>query len=472
MAATFAAEYGLAPDEWQRGVLDDWLSERGARWSALTLGLAVPRQNGKNALLEVRELFGMVGRGEKILHTAHEVKTAQKHFRRLKHFFGSKREDPAARFPELNALVETVRSVNGQEAIFLTNGASIELVARSKNSGRGFTVDVLVMDEAQELSEDALEALLPTTSAAPLGNPQWIYTGTPPGPNAVGEVFTRVRREALGKKPGALAWHEWADDGKHGLDDRDWWARLNPGVDAGRLQMDIIEGERARFSDDGFARERQGRWADDDSAKALVSRSAWLALKRAAEGVPEGRRSYGVKFSADGSRYAVSVAVRPDSGPAFVELLFHESTAAGTAAIRDFLVERYRQAASIVVDGKSHAGAFVRDLIDAGVPKPRPGAPEKSVIVTPSAVDVVAAHAAWLEAVKARTVEHAAQPGLADSVGSSGKRPIGTTGGWGLQPITETGDPTPAESMIFALWGARTSKRRPGRAGGGMVMTS
>ena len=160
----------------------------------------------------------MVGRGEKILHTAHEVKTARKAFKRLQHFFGTQVNDPGAKFPELNALVAEVRNVNGQEAIFLTNGGSVEVVARSKNSGRGFTVDVLVMDEAQEMSDDDLEALMPTTSAAPLRDPQWIFTGTPPGPRANGAVFTRVRSDALGGGPRAC-WHEWSSDPDLGLDD-------------------------------------------------------------------------------------------------------------------------------------------------------------------------------------------------------------------------------------------------------------
>lgn len=121
LAATFAADYGLTPDPWQQIVLDDWLAEFDGRYAALTCGLACPRQNGKNAILEVRELFGMVGRGEKILHTAHEVKTARKAFKRLLHFFGRKVNDPAAKFPELNALVTELRQVNGQEAIFLSN---------------------------------------------------------------------------------------------------------------------------------------------------------------------------------------------------------------------------------------------------------------------------------------------------------------------------------------------------------------
>src|SRR5690606_13871961 len=166
-AEFLAASYGLTPDEWQRLVLEDWLAVRpDGRWASLKCGLAVPRQNGKNALLEIRELYGMVALGEKFLHTAHEVKTARKAFLRIASFFENPRK-----WPELAELVKEIRRTNGQEAVVLHNGGSVEFVARSKGSGRGFTVDVLVMDEAQELGDDALEALMPTTAASPLGNP-------------------------------------------------------------------------------------------------------------------------------------------------------------------------------------------------------------------------------------------------------------------------------------------------------------
>ena len=101
------------------------------------------------------------------LHTAHEVKTARKAFLRLAGFFESARQ-----WPELAALVSEVRRTNGQEAIVLTNGGSVEFIARSKGSGRGFTVDDLVCDEAQELGTEAYAALKPTISAAPSGDPQ------------------------------------------------------------------------------------------------------------------------------------------------------------------------------------------------------------------------------------------------------------------------------------------------------------
>src|SRR5699024_1698777 len=114
------------------------------------------------------------------------------------------------KYPELAELVKEIRRTNGQEAIVLTNGASIEFVARSRGSGRGYTVDDLFCDEAQEMTDEQLEALLPTIAAAPSGDPQIIFLGTPPGPNSPGEVFARVRADAVSGKSQRLAWDEWS----------------------------------------------------------------------------------------------------------------------------------------------------------------------------------------------------------------------------------------------------------------------
>jgi hypothetical protein len=191
-AIELAAGYGLVLDPWQQLVITDWLGiGEDGRWACPRCGLAVPRQNGKNSLLEARELFGAVMLGERILHTAHEVKTANKHFKRLQFFFDNKRQ-----YPDLHAMVTNLRLANGETGVFLENGGSIELAARSTGSGRGFSVDTLVADEAQDLTDDEIAALLPTISAS--DNPQVILAGTPPKPAAArGEVFARVRQEAL-----------------------------------------------------------------------------------------------------------------------------------------------------------------------------------------------------------------------------------------------------------------------------------
>ena len=456
LAATLAGAYELTPDAWQRFVLDDWLSLRGGKWSSLTCGLSVPRQNGKNALLEVRELFGMVGLGERILHTAHEVKTAQKHFRRLKHFFGGRADDPAAKFPELNALVESVRSVNGQEAIFLKNGGSVEVVARSKNSGRGFTVDVLVMDEAQEMAEDALEALMPTTAAAPLGNPQWIFTGTPPGPSAVGEVFTRVRDEALGEHPGRVSWHEWSAPDDADPDDRVHWRMTNPAIDARRLQETVIEGERARFSTGGFLRERLGMWPVTGSGSRLVSAETWAAT--GVDEAPDGIRAIGVAFSVDGSRVSTAGVVKHDAG-VYGELIsaYSGPAEAGIGQLADWLSERWQDLAMIAISGRAGV-ALEQALRDRGVPA--------RVIRMLSTAEYFSANSMTLEALKSGSLTHPAEkPGdaLAASVAVTDMKARGTSGQWGWESSTPDGDETPVEAFSVAHWAARTSKRKPGR---------
>ena len=204
-AADLVSAYGLIPDEWQRLVLDAWLGrDEFDKFTATTCGLSVPRQNGKNAVIEMAELYHLVAIGSKILHTAHEVRTARKAFLRLAGFFS----DP--RYPELSGMVSYIRRTNGQEAIELVNGASIEFSARSKGAARGFTVDMAVFDEAQFLTNEQLEAITSTMAAAPLGNRQMVFTGTPPSPTMPCEVFGNVRADAINGTDKKLAWHEWS----------------------------------------------------------------------------------------------------------------------------------------------------------------------------------------------------------------------------------------------------------------------
>ena len=462
LAAQFATDYGLKPDQWQRLVLDDWLAMQGNVYAALTCSLAVPRQNGKNAVLEMRELFGVVGKGEKFLHTAHQVKTAQKHFKRLKWFFGESRDDPKARFPELNRLVTEVRNQNGMEGIFLANGGSIEIAARSKSSGRGFTVDVLVLDEAQELSDDSLEALTPTNSAAPSGNPQMIFTGTPPGPMAQGEVFTRVRAAglAVSTQPGHRAHAEWSVRDvpiqELSLDDRTCWWQTNPALQSGRLLMTVVEEERTNLSDEGFARERLGWWSDGAIGKAVVSYTTWAGLRRSAPA--DGVVAYGVQFAHDGSRVCLAVAVKPSSGPVFLEVIEERSASHGTSWLVEWLVARHQKAAVIVIDGRAGRADLVNSLRAAGVPDRK--------ILVPNVEDIEAAYAGWLVDVTETRVAHAGQPGLDDAVRCSVRRKIGVNGAWGIQ-ATGDGDVVPLEAVVLARHGVTTTKRKPttGKAG-------
>lgn len=456
----------MSPDPWQQIVLDDWLAERGGRWSSLTCGLSMPRQNGKNAVVEMREIFGIVGRGEKVLHTAHEVKTARKAFKRLLYFFGTKRDDPGAQFPELNALVADVRNVNGQEAVYLKNGGSVEVVARSKNSARGFTVDVLVMDEAQEMSDDDLEALMPTTSAAPLGNPQWIFTGTPPGPAAQGEIFTRVRDEALGGKSLRLAWHEWSAEPGVDLDDRDAWRMVNPALINGRLQFEVIEGERARFSDEGFGRERLGLWASATASRVIPAQSWDLAGDDRSVAVD--RFALGVEVGKDQESASVVLAGQRPDGAWHVELDDQRQGAAWLPTYIEALVLANPKIRAVVCDVGGPVAALCEQRAGGWWLK------GSKVRVTPMTVkDLAAACSQFLVGIVDGSVRHTRQPQVGVAASVATKRALQDSGMWVWSRRSVTSDITPVQAATLALWGAQTSTaRRPSRnATGRKVVT-
>jgi len=454
-ACFLAASYGLTADPWQEAIVSSWLGRKAdGKLAAGRCGLSVPRQNGKNAILEIIELFKLVVLGRKILHTAHEVKTARKAFLRLKAFFENQR-----RWPELAAMVAPggIRQTNGQEAIVLTNGGSIEFVARSRGSGRGFTVDDLVLDEAQELTDEQLEALLPTISAAPSGDPQIIMTGTPPPPNADGAPFRRMRTAGVEGKDKRLAWHEWSPESMPDPTDHEAMlscaAATNPALGV-RLQLTVVEDELAQMSFEGFMRERCGAW-DADVLGGVVDYPTWLGLAIPKDQVPQaGSLAYAVKFSVDGERVSMAVGIRPTEGPVHVESFGVRPLLEGIAQIVPWLAARWRKASVIVLDGKAGTGDLFAALIAAGVPRRR-----IHIVTTDEAIT---AHAGMLRAIDEGTLSHTAQPGLDAQVLIAGKRKIGNAGGWGWQAVTPDGDVTAFDGVTLARDAVTSARRRTG----------
>src|SRR5690606_12913 len=158
--------------------------------------------------------------------------------------------------------VRSFQGALGREAIWLEDGGSIQFIARSKSSGRGFTADLLIMDEAQELSDDALAALLPTISAAPLGNPQQILAGTPPSSNMNSDALRRVRDAAIEGSAPALSRHEWSAPDDADPADESAWLAANPARQT-RLQLSTVAAGRGAMDENTFRRERLGWWATE-----------------------------------------------------------------------------------------------------------------------------------------------------------------------------------------------------------------
>ena len=449
-AAMLMEAYSGRLDPWQRSVLDCWLGrDELGEYNVTSAGLSVPRQNGKNVCLEAREFFGMVVLGERILHTAHQVVTSKKSFRRLAAMFTDRRH------PEVQAIVKNIRWTNGEEGIELTNGGAIEFSTRSRERGRGFDgISLLVYDEAQELTDDQMEAVMATLAASPTDNRQIIYTGTPPYPGAPGAAFRR-RRVICTTDPGAHdAWHEWGVTGENvdaiNIEDRDLWAKVNPAMGY-RLTESFTAEEMSTLSRDGFARERLGWWSPALSHVVDVAIPAEIwdgCVSR--DPKPEGKTAYGVKFTADGAEVCLCGAVIPADGPARISLIERKPTGMGTRWLAQWLCERYERASCVVIDGRNGADVLVDRISDTWK--------MKGCIVRPTGRDVVAAAGTLTDALAEKTVTwFEGQEILRESAVTSTKRPI--SGGWGFGGECSG----PIEAAALALWGAKTSKRDPTR---------
>ncbi|MBQ9074678.1 MAG: hypothetical protein IJY32_01785 [Mogibacterium sp.] len=447
-AAILFSEYAYAPDPWQKDVVSCWLGrDEAGMYTVTSAGLAVPRQNGKNTCLEIREFFGLTINAERILHTAHQVRTAKKSFRRLAALFTDKRH------PEIMELVKKIRYTNGEESIELWNGGTIEFSSRSRQAVRGFDgISLIIFDEAQELTDDQIEAILPTLSASSTGTRQIIYTGTPPYPGCPGDVFRR-RRTACISDPGEHdAWHEWsvAAEGIDEINEEDTslWYMTNPALGI-RLTEEFVGEEQRSETRDGFARERLGWWSPLVTAKQAfaIDEEAWDACV-SEERRPEGKTAYGVKFSVDGSEVCLCGAVIPEEGPARITLIEQKPTVIGIRWLADWLCERSDRASCVVIDGRNGVDVLIGKISDTWRAK-------NSVIHATTKI-VLASVGILTDAVNEQTITWYSKQGqLRESAVTSIKRPIG--GGWGFG-----GDNSlPIEASALALWGAKTSKRDP-----------
>lgn len=448
--ALLMSEYGCKLDDWQKLVLECWLGkDENGKYNVTSAGLSLPRQNGKNVCLEAREFFGMVVNGERILHTAHQVRTSKKSFRRLAAMFTDKRH------PEITDVVKNIRYTNGEESIELDNGGVIEFSARSRQAARGFDgISLVVFDEAQELMDDQLEAIMATLSASATGTRQLIYTGTPPYPNCPGEVFRRRRTVSLNQPGNHDCWHEWSIEAENlakiNVGDSTLWYMTNPALGI-RLSEEFTKEEFTSMSADGFARERLGWWCPvlENATDLAIDQKAWNSCK-SSEPKPEGKTAYGVKFSLDGSVVSLCGAVIPQDGKARISLIEQKPTAMGTQWLADWLNERYMQASCVVIDG--------RNGVDVLVDKIAPVWKYKNSVIRPNTKEVIASVSMLTDALSENEVTwYEKQEILNDSATTSIKRPIG--GGWGFGGDNST----PIEACALALFGAKTSKRNPSR---------
>lgn len=422
----------------------------GGLWKTPRVAVSVPRQNGKGAIIEALELGFLLGAfpdAALLVHSAHEFKTAKNGFDRI---LSLVRGHPALADLE-DAPVSArrrlvVMTANAQESItYIDRDAkikrTIKFFARSKNSGRGFSSDILILDEAQELSEQTWAAILPTISAR--HNPQiWLF-GTPPDETMNGEVFTRLRELALKEIDERLAYFEWSASKDDPIEDVETWMRANPACPL-RISVQTIRDEFLGMDEETFSRERLGMW-DGAATLAVIPEDTWNALAEATD--PEGRVTFAVDISPDRQRASIGVAGRLADGRVMVQAIENRK-GTGWVALRLKTLTDTWPTLSVIIDAGGAAASLLPELKRLKVRRVR-------VINTR---DVVAACGAFYDAAMADTLRHPDQPVLNEALASARKRPLGDAWAWHRKDTAT--DITPLVAVTFAAYGLSLKPER------------
>lgn len=425
---------GRTAQKWQIELLKAILSKtKKELWVHTKFGYSVPRRNGKNEIVAIRELYGLV-KGEHINHTAHRTTTSHSAWERLLRIISKAGFKEDEDYTSLRA--------SGRERIeFLKTGGVIEFRTRTSTGGLGEGFDLLVIDEAQEYTDDQQSALKYVVSDSK--NPQTILCGTPPTPVSSGTVFTNLRKKALNGETKNTGWAEWSVEEQSDLYNKELWYLTNPSLGTILTERSIED----EIGDDeiDFNIQRLGLWIRYNQ-KSAISKIDWdnLIINK----IPKfkGKLFVGIKYGADGTNVSMSIAVKTEDERIFIESIDCQSIRNGNTWIINFL--KKADVAEIVVDGQSGQKILADEMKEFKIKAP----------ILPTVKEVIVANSMWEQGIYQNSICHNNQPSLTKVVTNCEKRLIGSGGGFGYKSQFEDNDISLMDSALLAHWICSISK--------------
>lgn len=421
---------GNVCQEWQALMLSDIMAvnEEGL-WIHTKFGYSVPRRNGKTEIISQRELWGLFN-GEHILHTAHLTDTAHIAWERLKN-----------RLEKIGVKPKSTYKAYGKERIEMNNGAVIDFRTRTSSGALGSGYDLLVIDEAQEYTQAQQTALNYVVSSSK--NPQTIMCGTPPTAVSSGDVFRDYRDKTLQGETINGGWAEWSVDHKTNVHDVDAWYMTSPSL--GTILTERTVQDEINGDDLDFNIQRLGLWIRYNQQSA-ISAPEWDALKT--ETLPKFKGSVfvGVKFGRDGQNVCLSVAIRTEDDRIFVESIDCRNQRDGNDWLINFIMKT--KAKAVLVDGMSGLETFLRECKEQKL----------KGVGAASVKEVIQASSDFETAIANKSICHAGQPGLRQSVTNCDHRAIGSGGGYGYKTLDDDIEVALIESVVLATHACMMTK--------------
>jgi hypothetical protein len=462
-ARELAARAGLVLDPWQCSAIDLLLACRAdGRWACFEYAEFVARQNGKGGILEARVLAGFLLLDEQlIMWSAHEYKTAMEAFLRFRNLLRrlGKQVGNNENLLDIDGVLVKINNTNGEEGFErLDTNARIKFVARSKSSGRGFSGDLVIIDEAFAYTFLQQEALMPTMRARK--NPQIIYTSSPPLDGESGDVMFALKARADAGGDDSLGYRDWGAEGdldhldQLDLDDVELWAATNPAFGI-RVTEEATRRDRRGMSDKGFAREILGVWPRKvEGNNTVIDPALWTVLAdEDSRRTAEGGVAIGLDLSPLRDYGAIVVyGVRAD-GLGHVQLADYRP---GSKWVVGRLVELRATLGPLAIAMGRGTFAYLETELDKNdFHRPEnPEAPEPGDLAVTGALDMSAGAGQILDGVREAAFRYIPNRHLDTAVAGARTRKSNDTIAW-----TATGadcDISPLVAMTVARWAYET----------------
>ena len=435
---------GRDPQPWQESLIYDIraINEDGL-FVHTKFGYEVPRRNGKGEILTIVELDDLFD-GRKCLHTAHRTTTSSSASLRLANMLKDMGYEEVQRVSrdEVYTRSYTYSKQFGLERIrLLDTGGSVDFRTRTAKGGLGEGFDTLIVDEAQEYTDDQQSSLQYVVTDSM--NPQTILCGTPPTMVSSGTIFQKLREQCLAGQTEDTGWAEWSTEHLADVNDTELWYECNPAIGYQLSERKIRAEDKSDELD--FNIQRLGYWSKHN-LKSEISVTEWDSLQ-CDEPPKISRRLYvGIKFSK--TYVSVSVAVRTEDERIFFEAIDCQPIRNGNAWIVQLLSAMKPE--EIVIDGSGAQSILKADLEQEGL---------KGVIL-PTVKEVIVANAKFEQLMYSREICHMGQPSLKQVATNCQKRAIGATGGFGYRAFFDQMEIGLLDSCILAIWQCSEGKEK------------
>ncbi len=431
----------------------------------------VARQSGKTMLMLVLALWHLYALDSPtVIGTAQDLANAEKAW--------GEAVEWAQSIEELEELIEKV-SLGHPKVMRLLTGCQYRVAAASRKGGRGFSGDLVLLDELREhQSWDSWSAVTNTMNARPKAQ-AWAFSnagdalsvvlrylraqahrdlGWPDG-DADADILEGLDEEMqdyLNQADEVLGWFEWSAHPDAKRTDRTAWAQANPSLN----HVEVVENcvtERAIAAalrtnpPSQFEIEVLCRWMSMAEAGPFPEGSWRETLDNDAAPAADTPRMICLAMSWNRSKCYIARAARDAEGNPVVGIAADRN---GNDWVIPWLIENRGTYSGIVIQSNgAPETSLVDDITNARLPD---GTAANLPVVAWAGPDLGSATGIMFDRLDKRRIRHLAHPGL-DSAATSASVKVLSQGAWVIDLAASPSDAAPLKAAIGAVWAVETA---------------